>query len=580
MTEYVLIRDGSDLKKYEKSIEAASVVAVDTETTGLDPHRDTIRLIQLAVPRMPVLIVDCQRVLPEGLSTINRMLATKAVKIFQNAKFDLKFLQQSGVHVSLPLFDTMLAAQLLRQAGGPERVGLDSLVKHYLQMDISKEEQRSDWSRELSHKQLQYASLDAAVLIPLREAMVPQLINNGLTEVARLEFACVRALAQTEYNGIHLDLSCWMDLHHRVAQDKKKSLDRIYSIVGRPAEQQTLFGDDVPVGLNPDSNQQVIEWLKEQGIMVENTSRHTLTAYLDHPLVSAVLQYRQAAKSMSSFLATYAGMIHPVTRRLHPQYSQIGAWSGRMSCSKPNIQQIPREYSFRACFTAPAGRKLIMADYSQIELRVAAEISEDQRMMDAYRRGEDLHRLTASLITGIAPDQISPSQRQAAKAVNFGLIYGMGAKGLMDYARDTYGTDMTEEEAALFRNRFFEAYAGIARWHQSLRLSAPGQAQTLSGRQYQFAERAGLSVHTNIPVQGGAADILKQALGNLVDELISVDARIVAVVHDEIILEAAEDQAETVSSILKRVMEDAGAHYLKRVPVCADVKIGSHWGEK
>ncbi len=221
-----------------------------------------------------------------------------------------------------------------------------------------------------------------------------------------------------------------------------------------------------------------------------------------------------------------------------------------------------------------------MADYSQIELRVAAEIADDQRMIQAYQEGEDLHRLTASLISGKSLDQVGPFQRQAAKAVNFGLIYGMGAKGLQDYARETYGIQMTEGEAGVFRNRFFEAYQGIARWHQELRTSAPEEARTLSGRRHLFSGNAGLSVHTNIPVQGGAADILKQALGILRDELDDIDAYMIAVVHDEIILETDQRDAQQAADILKEGMETAGKHYLKKVPVSVDVKIGSDWGEK
>jgi DNA polymerase I len=580
MAEYRVVQSTVDLIPYMSALEASELLAVDTETTGLDCNTHQARLIQLAIPGQPVCVIDCDSFFPEGRPMLQSILAGKGVKIFQNAKFDIQFLLKEGIVVQLPLFDTMLAGILLRNPGDPGRVSLKALAQRFLGRDLDKQEQISDWRGNLTHRQLQYAAEDAAILIPLREAMIPLLKDSGLTEVARLEFACVRALAEAEYHGINLDKGCWEELRRKTEEDRNRALERVYEFVGRPVEQQSLFGDDVPVGINPDSNQQILEWLKEQGILVENTNRHTLSQYASHPLVSAIIQYRQAVKAISSFLSTYPELIHPSTQRLHPQYNQIGAWSGRMSCGKPNIQQIPRDPAFRRCFAAPVRKCLVMADYSQIELRVAAEIADDQRMIEAYQNGDDLHRLTASLISGVPLDQVGPQQRQAAKAVNFGLIYGMGARGLQDYARETYGTEMTEGEAVVFRNKFFAAYDGIARWHNNLRTSPPAEARTLSGRRHVFGDNAGLSVYTNIPVQGGAADILKQALSKLPTELEGLDAQIVAVVHDEIILEAAQEKAGLVAEILKTTMEMAGAHYLKKVPVSVEVKTGEHWGQK
>ncbi len=580
MAEYVVVKNVSDLIPYGPALIEAEMIAVDTETTGLDPNLHQVRLIQLAVPDHPVLLIDCFSFLPEGGSLLRSIFAGKSVKIFQNAKFDIQFLLRVGIEVQLPLFDTMLAGILLRNGSEVDRVSLKALAERFLGRVLDKQEQMSDWCGNLTSEQLQYAAADAAILLPLRRAMIPLLKDSGLTEVARLEFACVRALAEAELQGIYLEQQCWEDLRQKMIEERSRALERVYEFVGRPVEQQSLFGDDVPIGVNPDSNQQVMEWLKEQGILVESTNRHILAQYASHPLVAAIMHYRHAVKAISSFLNPYPEMIHSNTGRLHPQYSQMGAWSGRMSCSKPNIQQIPRDTAFRRCFAAPAGRCLVMADYSQIELRVAAEIADDQRMIQAYQHGEDLHRLTASLISGVALENIGPQQRQAAKAVNFGLIYGMGARGLQDYARETYGTDMTEGEAVVFRNKFFAAYEGIACWHQNLRNAPPKEARTLSGRRHIFGENVGLSVYTNIPVQGGAADILKQALGMLPAELAGLDAQIVAVVHDEIILETAEEQGDCVAEILKATMEKAGEHYLKKVPVAVDVKKGKHWGEK
>ncbi len=580
MTQYQLIKCPEDFQRMLPALLNAAVIGVDTETTGLDPHSASLRLIQLAIPGYPVLILDCLELDPEMNPLLERVFASSAVKVFQNAKFDIQFLMTINISVLLPIFDTMLSAQLLRSSGGPDRVALDVLARHYLGVTLTKEEQASDWSGHLSESQLKYAARDAQILLELRDKMVPILVEEDLIEVARLEFACVRGIAQMEYAGIYLDRSCWQRLRLVIESNRQAALEKIYQFTGRPAAQQTLWGDSEPIQINPDSSQQVMAWLREQGILVENTSKHTLSAYAANPLVAAILEYRQAAKGLSSFLNPFADMIHAKTARLHPRYSQMGAWSGRMSCGQPNIQQIPREAAYRACFQAPPGRKLVIADYSQIELRVAAELAQDQRMIAAYQNHEDLHKLTASLMTGTPSHQVTPAQRQAAKAVNFGLIYAMGARGLMEYARETYGIHMTLGEASLFRNRFFEAYTGIDQWHRRMKAHLPKETRTLAGRKHVYNETAGLASVCNTPVQGGAADILKQAIGQLVDTLVSLDAYMVAVVHDEIILEVSENDAEAAARILKQVMEDAGRRYLKHVPTVAEVHIGQHWGEK
>ena len=251
-----------------------------------------------------------------------------------------------------------------------------------------------------------------------------------------------------------------------------------------------------------------------------------------------------------------------------------------MSCGGPNIQQIPRDKHFRACFSASKGNKLVIADYSQIELRVVAEISRDERMIKAYRNGEDLHRLTASLISGKHIEEVTKEERQSAKAMNFGLVFAMGAKGLQSYAKETYDVDMTLEQAEQFRNRFFHAYQGVAAWHKRLKNNPPLQSRTVAGRKHVYGGHSGLSGLCNTPVQGSAADIIKNALGMLVDKLDNTNTKIVAVVHDEIVLETERNQAPEVANILKETMEKAGAQYLRLVPLLAEVQIADNWAEK
>jgi len=580
MKKWLLITNLYELDQVVEKLKIARVMAIDTETTGLDPYRAKLRLIQIAVENETTVILDCFKLLPEGLEQLREIMQSKAIKVFQNAKFDIQFLETSGIVVSGNLFDTMIAAQLLRTSGGPKKVGLGQLAEHFLGETMSKEEQTSDFSGELSITQLDYAAKDAEVLLRLREEMLIEFKRNKLLEVARLEFVCVYAVASMEYSGIYVDLNKVKKLTSEIEKDRDKALEELYPYIGYPTEQMGMFESKTSNHFNLNSNKQVLKLLSDFGINVENASRHTLASYENHQMVSSLLKYRHATKALTTFLYTIPEQINPITNRLHPRYGQNGAWSGRMSCVGPNIQAIPREKAFRDCFIAPKGRKLVIADYSQIELRVIAEFSGDKRMIEAYKNKEDLHKLTASLILQKEQNMITKAERQAAKAVNFGLVFGMGAKGLKTYASETYGTNMTMEEAELFKKRFFSAYKGVDLWHQHIRKTMPTSSRTLSGRKHNYSSDSGISGRYNTPIQGSAADILKNALGMLYISLKDTDTKIVAVVHDEIVLECDENRAQETAELLTEIMESAGRRYMKDVPVVAEAGIADSWADK
>jgi DNA polymerase-1 len=578
--KWLLITTSEELNEILDIFADVSVIAIDTETTGLNPHTSSLRLIQLAVENEPVIIIDCFKMLPDGAEILQSILGSNAVKIFQNAKFDIQFLRAAGIEVKGRIFDTMLAGQLLRSSGGSSKVNLKRLCEHYLDEALSKEEQLSDFSGELSDNQLNYAAKDAEVLLRLRKKMITEIKRNKLIEIARVEFACVYAIADIEYSGIYISMEKWLKLTSVVEKEKKETLEKLYPYIGYPTVQIGFFESVESSAVNLNSNKQVINILKKHGINIENSSRRTLSQYMDHPIVGLLLEHRYQAKALSTFLYGLTHQVNPVTGRLHPRYGQNGAYSGRMSCGSPNIQQIPREERFRECFTAPEGRKLVIADYSQIELRVIAQFSQDERMIDAYKKGEDLHKLTASLMLQKNINEVSKSERQAAKAVNFGLVFGMGAKGLKAYAAETYQSKMSLEEAELFRKRFFQGYRGLARWHREIRRNLPEEERTLAGRKFVFSKNSGMSGRYNIPVQGTAADILKNALGLLHLALVNVDAEIVAVVHDEIVIECGEEIANEIAVLLSKIMEEAGARYLVSLPVIAEATIADSWAGK
>ena len=570
-------------KKLETAIDiflSVKVLAIDTETTGLDPHINRLRLIQIAMEGNPTYILDCYKILPKGSDLLKKIFNTFSIKIFHNAKFDIQFLFSIGILVNGPIFDTFLAAKLLRTSDGPKSASLASVAKHYLDIELSKEEQTSNFDSELSKEQLDYAAYDTLILLELRRTMIEEIKKNGLIEAARLEFKCVYAIADIEYSGIYLDKEKWNVLLRDTEKRKETALSILYPYIGYPVMQLGLLGENRSYGFNVDSNKEILSMLNKNGIDVLNTSRQSLMKYKDDPLVSALLEYRHHAKALSTFLYSVPGQINIKTDKLHPKYSQMGAGSGRMSCGGPNIQQIPRDKEFRCCFTAPKGRKLVIADYSQIELRVVAQMSGDVRMIGAYQKGEDLHRLTASLIIGKEMNEITKYERQSAKAVNFGLVFGMGANGLMKYATNIYGVEMTYTEAEIFRNRFFLAYKGVEGWHTKIKNGMPLVSRTLAGRKHTYSDKSGLSGRYNMPVQGSAADILKNALGMLYDSVKNTNTNIIAVIHDEIILECDVEEAEKTAIILKENMEHAGVRYMKDVPVIADVKITDDWACK
>ena len=577
---WIYIDNAEDAKRSIAAFMKADVLGIDTETTGFDPHTERLRLLQIAAEGYTTLVLDCFAILPECVFALDELLGGRAVKVLQNAKFDLQFLKANGINVAGPIFDTMLAAQVLRTSAGPKRAGLGVLVQHYLGFDLPKEEQTSDFSGTLTQSQKQYAASDASVLLPLREKMISHIKDNDLIETARLEFACAYGVADMEYHGIYLDVEKWSKLQDKYEAQQNQALEELYPYTGYPTVQIGFFGEEVRQELNLDSNKQVLELLHRNKIMVESTSKHELMQYADQPIIQSIFKYRHAAKALSSFIYSLPKQVNEKTHRLHPHYMQNGAYSGRTSCSEPNIQQIPREQEFRSCFLAPKGRKMVIADYSQIELRVIAEIAKDERMITAYRAGEDLHKLTAALISGKSTDDITKAERQAAKAVNFGLVFGMGGAGLQAYAADVYGVAMTLDEANLFRMRFFRGYKGVETWHKYIKKTLPSFSRTLAGRKHVYNESSGMSGRFNTPVQGSAADILKNALGMLHVALKGTNTYIVAAVHDEIVLECDADNADETAKLLKSTMEDAGTKYVKSLPIVAEACVADSWAEK
>lgn len=580
--EYIYVDEDKKLDNCLKLLSSAAILGIDTETTGLDPINNKIRLLQIASEGNAVAVIDMFKLSEEAKEKLKHIFNTNSIKVFQNAKFDLEFLIYFGFIFNGPIFDTMLAAQIVRDNNGPRSFGLGVLAAYYLGINLPKEEQKSDFGGNLRDEQLFYAAKDAAILLPLREKLIEQIKKGRLIEVCKLEFDCVFAVVDMELSGVKLDKEKWSSLYEKYLNEQKLLVSKLNRELGSQVLQLNMFGEEISTDINLDSQAQVIKALKKKGIELTSTAHSELMEYKDkYEVIQWLLEYRRVSKAIQGFLAPIPQYINFKTGRLHSSYRQIGAHSGRFSCGNPNIQQIPRGREFRECFVPGEGYKFVIADYSQIELRVAAEIANDITMIEAYNSGQDLHALTASLMANKSITEVTKAERQAAKAVNFGLIYAMGARGLQGYAKTVYGVSMSLQEAETFRDRFFKAYRGIAAWHEKMKRAVNiTETRTLSGRRCIFGTEAGLTGLLNTPVQGTAADIAKKALGLLAPEVKKLKAHIIATVHDEILLEVPEVFAEEAAVLLKSTMEKAGEYYLKKVTAIAETIIADSWAEK
>ena len=362
-------------------------------------------------------------------------------------------------------------------------------------------------------------------------------------------------------------------------QQKIDQQVEIYQTKTRDRFPDWLENQGKPLNLN--SPKQLKVALSSKAIEVNSTKREVLERHSHHPVIAELLEYKKWRSQQSKYGNKVLDSVHPRTSRIHANYHQIGTETGRLSCSNPPLQQMPKQPEVRRCFIPDDKNCLIIADYSQIELRVAAQLSKDQRMIEAYQKDEDLHRLTASLLADTQITEVTNQQRQAAKAVNFGLLFAMGAKSLRDYARNNYQVEISIDQAQRFKDRFFSSYQGFANYFQRVKAQQTNKLRTLSGRLRPYQEGfAPLTQALNTPIQGTAADIIKRALADLSTKLDKTRAQIVACLHDEIIIEVDKKKAETAKQILVQVMVSSGQHYLTDVPVVVKAKVANSWAGK
>ena len=590
-------------------IETAASVCFDVETLQLQPERGKLRLLQLGSgARNTVVLIDCFDLDKSEWVKLRRFFGSPVrYWLAHNAVFDLGWLQEHKIYPHGWVRCSMLASRLLTNGLPFSKHGLANVVKRYLTTELSKEQQRSDWSGELTAGQLDYAANDVVALMQLDEKLDHEIAKYRLRKAYSLECRALPAMAQMWRTGLPwnaanlqqrkedyqvdikaLEKDFILQLDHALPEGKKLPRDEDDTFNLRAKDEGKIRdGSKRYRGFNLNSPKQLLEKLSD--LLGEtpkdangkpSASRQSLRAYAaDHEVIQIYLEWKRADKRRQ--------MINSIQEKMdadgfvRASYMQLGAESGRMSCIKPNNQQIPRDPQFRGCVEAPEGYLLVDADFGQMELRLAAAIAGDERMISAFQRGEDLHTVTAETIG---------CSRQIAKSANFGLLYGSGAKGLRNYAGGS-GITMTFERAAKIRKDWLGAFSGIAEWQQEMakesqKTEGDKWAATrvpVSGmRRYLQGDMNRLTVRCNTPIQGAGAAILKRALGKLwplVYEAGEEIVRIAAAVHDEILLLVREDAAEEWAARLKQVMEEAEAEWLGDIPALAEVSIGKTWME-
>jgi DNA polymerase-1 len=589
--DYELIEDAAQLSDIAAELESVRTIGIDTETNSIDPYKARLLLLQISTP-IKTYVIDCTKV--QDFSAIRHILESpRPMKLIQNAKFDYSMLKvQAGITLA-GIYDTMVAERLLTN-GISREISLRAIAKKYLGLTLDKTIRETFTDPKslagLGHfneEQLTYAARDAQIMHEIFAKQLKKLQEHELMEVAKLEFSLTPVVADMELHGVLIDTKKWRE-HIANMQTERDRINQEIQQDLKPLSrhiQVDLFGTEDDV-VNLDSPSQLLDAFRKLGVGVTSTGEAVLKT-IDHPLAKKILDYRGYEKLISAFGESLLVKISSVTGRLHPDFLQLGADTGRFACSNPNLQQIPQDATFRNCFIASPGYKMITADYSQIELRIMAEFSQDPTFLKAFAEDADLHTMTATNMFKVSVDQIDKRMRTAAKTINFGLMYGRGPGSI------ALQIGSTVDEAKELLDIYFKSYTGVKKWldkagQDALKL---GYAKTILGRRRWFElppkdhpdylklagsiERQG----KNMPIQGTNADITKYALIYISQRFKKEgwDAHLTHTVHDEIVAEAPTEIAETAALAVEEEMVRAANKLLGTVSVKVDVHTADYW---
>jgi DNA polymerase-1 len=578
--------DNPSLISQVRALVKGNEVSFDLETTGLNPAHDKVRLLSIYLPNQnKAFVFDLFRI---DRKAAWDLLMDAGLLIGHNIGFDLSFIMRDCIHIDNPksrLWDTMIAEQVI-DYNKNENKALDRYSLEYIANKIgirlNKKLQKSDWGGFLTEDQIQYAALDAFAAYEIYRHQKGKL-DNGLKRAFAIEMGALPAVAMLKAYGVGVSAEKLNEIYEDLIKKTKAAEEEVDTIYREELKKAGINDLSIFKGINWRSPKQIEEALMRLGMNIKElggTGKEVLLKYKDQPVIAKLLAFREVDKQRQ--LVSQWKELMKSEGRIYAHWKQIGADTGRMSCSEPNLQQIPSK--LRECIVPKEGHVLIKADFSQIELRIAAVIANDQRMLKAFEDGIDLHKLTAALVNNKSVDEVTKQERQLAKALNFGLIYGMREETLRDYASNGYGVNITMEEAAEYRKRFFDTYDGIAKWHQKVEREIKTRGSlvvtTLGGRKRLVTE---VTAALNTPVQGSGADGLKAAAAlyykrlreyGLIDKV-----RIVLMVHDEIVVEAPEIDAVKAAHLLTEAMKEGMEAIVKGVPIEVEVGIYSDWGK-
>jgi len=585
--DIVVVDNQTDLISAREELLSAEEFGGDIETTGFNCRAKEMTLLQLSPHGERSFVFDTRKLRdPNDFEFVKDILASDRVVMFQNGKFDLQFLTHffGGKPLAVKSFyDTMIVSKILARGDKTLRHDLGSIAYREAGMMLDKSLQKSDFgATEISQEQIEYAARDSAILHSIRDRQKAKAGTYNLGAICRLESDAVAALADAEYGGIYLDAEEWTERTTHQAQRAEELSKEILNHLQLSVPVIDLWGTPV---INLDSPHQLGPALRNLGIPIgESTAEAELVHFREkHPIINLLLEYRENTSPLSKYGLEILNFIDSVDNRIHPDYQQIEAPSGRMSIRKPAMQTIPADPQYRTPFKAQfPGGSIITADYGQIELRIMAKLSGDPILTAAYMNNEDLHNVTCHHVLGEPLENPNPDKRRIAKNLNFGTAYGVSAPGFAVTANVT----VAFAEKAL--ESFWKVYRVLGDYlkRQADMASNHGHVVTMTGRsavlkfdredkqKYNAARRLG----RNFGVQGTGADILKRALYLLRNQIIALGLRatVVNIVHDEIVVETYDD-ARYVANIVESVMIEAGTEYLDPIPCVVGIKIGSTW---
>lgn len=599
--EVEIVTTAEQLQKIANELDQAKLIALDTETTSTDQMEAELVGISLAVePHRGYYIPVGHRSDPGGqlsmkvvVEILQKALGDPAIpKAGHNLKFDAVILERAGLKVYPLSYDTMIAEWLINPAS--RNLGLKKLA--WVRLDrtmteiedlIGKGRNQITMADVPIEEVAPYAVDDAVVLLDLIPILEDELIEHQAMELFRsLEMPLIRVLMDMEMHGIRLDRDFLSTMSVRLEEKLGALEEKIFQKVGRrfnlnsPKQLSEALFDDLALDPPDRTNRTASGYYSTAADVLEDLAD-------THQVPSWVLEFREYAKLKSTYVDALQEQINPRTGRVHTSYNQTGSVTGRLASSDPNLQNIPIRTEIgrevRQAFIPTKEWLLIAVDYSQIELRVVAHMAGDQAMLKAFKDGEDIHAATAAAIYNQPLDKVDSVMRRKAKAINFGLIYGMSPYGL------TQSTDLTLAEAERFVEAYFEQFPGVEAYLERVKEQAvkQGYVETLLGRRRYFprlSSGANFNVRRreereaiNAPIQGTAADIMKQAMLDVRDALesSSLSARMLLQVHDELVLEAPEHEVEQTIQLVRETMESA---YQLEVPLTTEASFGENWG--